>query len=186
MQSINYGQNIAHIDELFLSMASSVENAVRKASHAMKTQDQELAKEVKKGDTMIDGLQQAIEDIVVETIATQQPVASDLRQLMSRRSSPPISSGRGIMPSISRERDEVFFINDRHGGSLKSLRRWRKPEMRHDTANGESLCRQRRGPSLAAPRPSMTAIDHTHKALSQGSLDLSSAITEQAEQASKI
>ncbi|MHB0897047.1 MAG: phosphate signaling complex PhoU family protein [Spirochaetales bacterium] len=127
MQSINYGQSIAHIDELFLSMASSVENAVRRASHAMKTQDQELAKEVKKGDSIIDGLQQAIEDTVVETIATQQPVASDLRQLMSATKLASDFERAGDY-AVHLAKGTKFFVNEPAWRQLEELERWRTPD----------------------------------------------------------
>ena len=184
MQSINYEQSIAHIDELFLSMASSVENAVRKASHAMKTQDPELAKEVKKGDAIIDGLQQAIEDTVVETIATQQPVASDLRKLMSATKLASDFERAGDY-AVHLAKGTKFFVNEPAWRQLEEL------EAMADS--GCVMIRQTakayvaRDAALARSTAALDdAIDHTHKALLKEVLIFLRDHPEQAEQASKI
>jgi phosphate transport system protein len=66
-----------------LTMASRVEEDLEKALTALKNTDTELANEVKAGDAVVDALQLKIEDQAAILIATQQPVARDLRELVT-------------------------------------------------------------------------------------------------------
>jgi len=61
--------------------AASVE-ALRKAMHAFRERELDAAKKIKKADADIDAQQLQIEDLVATTMATQQPVATDLRLLL--------------------------------------------------------------------------------------------------------
>jgi phosphate transport system protein len=66
-----------------LAMASRVEEDLGRALMALKTADPELAKEVKAGDAVVNAMQLKIEDQAAILIATQQPVARDLRELVT-------------------------------------------------------------------------------------------------------
>ena len=66
-----------------LDMASRVEGDIGKALAALKNEDRELADEVKANDTIINTLQLKIEDETATAIATQHPVASDMRELIA-------------------------------------------------------------------------------------------------------
>ena len=66
-----------------LSMGGRVEADLGKALAALKTEDLELAAEVKANDAVVNALQLKIDDEVAILIATQQPVARDLRELVS-------------------------------------------------------------------------------------------------------
>ena len=66
-----------------LTMATRVEEDLGKALAALRTNDAELAKEVKANDETINAMQLTIEDEVAIVIATQQPVARDLRELVT-------------------------------------------------------------------------------------------------------
>jgi phosphate transport system protein len=66
-----------------LSMASHVEDDLGKAFDALRNNDAELANDVKAGDAVINALQLKIEDETAIVIATQQPVARDLRELVT-------------------------------------------------------------------------------------------------------
>ncbi|MDR1985590.1 MAG: phosphate signaling complex protein PhoU [Treponema sp.] len=66
-----------------LAMASKVEEDLGKAITALKNNDDELAKEVKAADAIVNGMQLKIEDQAAILIATQQPVARDMRELVS-------------------------------------------------------------------------------------------------------
>lgn len=184
MLSINYGRNIARIDELFLAMASSVEDAIRRASHAMKTQDLALAKQVKKGDSAIDGFQQSIEDIVVETIATQQPVASDLRQLMSATKLASDFERAGDY-AVHLAKGTKFFVNEPTWRQLEALETMAETGcvMIRQTAKAYVA----RDASLARSTAALDdGIDHIHKALLKEILLYLRDHPEQAEQAAKI
>jgi phosphate transport system protein len=66
-----------------LSMASRVEEDLGKALTAIRNDDQELAREVKADDAVVNAMQIKIEDEAAILIATQQPVARDLRELVT-------------------------------------------------------------------------------------------------------
>jgi phosphate transport system protein len=66
-----------------LAMASRVEEDLGKALTALRNNDKELAKEVKANDAVINAMQIKIEDEAAILIATQQPVARDLRELVT-------------------------------------------------------------------------------------------------------
>ena len=76
-------ENLAKIDEAISLIAAKAEEALLKATLAIRNQDMDLVKEVKRGDAEIDRLLVEIEDLVVVTLATQQPVAMDLRILVA-------------------------------------------------------------------------------------------------------
>ncbi|MDR3160837.1 MAG: phosphate signaling complex protein PhoU [Spirochaetaceae bacterium] len=66
-----------------LIMASRVEEDLGKALAALRTADPELAREVKADDAVINAMQLKIEDQAAILIATQQPVARDLREMVT-------------------------------------------------------------------------------------------------------
>jgi phosphate transport system protein len=71
------------VREDILSMGVRVEEDLRKAIVAFKNKDMQLAKEVRDDDEVINHLQEAIEDRCARIIATQQPVAQDMRWLIT-------------------------------------------------------------------------------------------------------
>ena len=66
-----------------LRMGSLVESQIRLAIRALVERDPLLAREVVTGDALVNGAQRAVNDAVVMTIATQSPVARDLRFLLA-------------------------------------------------------------------------------------------------------
>ena len=64
-------------------MAGRVEEDLGKALIVLRSGGAELAKEVKKSGDIVDELQLKIEDMALVLIATQQPVARDLRELIA-------------------------------------------------------------------------------------------------------
>jgi phosphate transport system protein len=62
-------------------MGNLVRESLARAGQAMKDRDVALAEKVKRDETSINEMQYRIEDEAVVIIATQQPVASDLREL---------------------------------------------------------------------------------------------------------
>lgn len=71
------------LKERLLLLGSMVADAQRKAVQALAERDEDLAREVIAGDKEINQFQRALEDECVVLIAHQQPVASDLRLIMS-------------------------------------------------------------------------------------------------------
>jgi phosphate transport system protein len=80
---IHFLEEIARLNHDVLAMGTRVEENLRKATEALKSQNVELAKEVKAADELINALQLKIEDQAAVLIATQQPVARDLRELVT-------------------------------------------------------------------------------------------------------
>ena len=71
------------IRDAVLRMGTLVVAAIRRAGEALKAHDAALAHEVIVGDGAINDAQRAVSRLIVEAIATQQPVARDLRYLLT-------------------------------------------------------------------------------------------------------
>ena len=66
-----------------LRLGSLVSRATEKAFEAFKTNDTSLAQDTINGDGEIDALHHKLEGIITETVALQQPTATDLRTLIA-------------------------------------------------------------------------------------------------------
>ncbi|MGK2850689.1 MAG: phosphate signaling complex protein PhoU [Candidatus Limnocylindrales bacterium] len=71
------------IKDAVLRMGSLVEEAIRDASRALQAHDTELALRIIKGDAVINEAQRSVTRLISVTIATQSPVARDLRYLLT-------------------------------------------------------------------------------------------------------
>lgn len=71
------------IRDAVLRMGALVEAAIREASRALVAHDAKLALDVVKGDTIINEAQRGVSRLIAVTIATQTPVARDLRYLLT-------------------------------------------------------------------------------------------------------
>ena len=71
------------IKDAVLRMGALVEDAIRDASRALQTHDMDLALQVIKGDAIINEAQRSVTRLISVTIATQSPVARDLRYLLT-------------------------------------------------------------------------------------------------------
>ncbi len=76
-------RDLRMIRDAVLRMGALVEEAVRLASDALVRHDVDLATQVIKGDAVINEVQRGMTRLIAVTIATQQPVARDLRQLLT-------------------------------------------------------------------------------------------------------
>jgi len=79
----HYLDKLADLQRELLRMGCSMEEAVKKAITALVNHDAELAQEVIDGDDDMDELLVAIESQCVKLIATEQPVAKDLRLIFT-------------------------------------------------------------------------------------------------------
>jgi len=64
-------------------MGADVQTAMRNAVDSLKDMDMEKARQVIEGDREINHQEHGIEDLCIRLIATQQPVASDLRKIVA-------------------------------------------------------------------------------------------------------
>jgi phosphate transport system protein len=184
MQSKNFDTSIHIIDERIFSMARAVEDALQKASHSLKTQDLELAKAVKKGDRIIDSLQSTIEELVVETLATQQPVATDLRLLMSVMKLASDFERAGDY-AVHLAKATKLFISEPAWRQIDSLDQMadRCCVMIRETAYAYAIRSAMAARQTAALDDE---IDHRHKALIHDTLSLMKEHPDQVERAAKI
>lgn len=79
----DYERDLSSLQADLAEMATHVEQATRRALNALENQDLELAQQIIDEDDHIDRLQDALENKCVMLMATQQPMAIDLRALMS-------------------------------------------------------------------------------------------------------
>ena len=79
--SFDIGLKQIHND--LLIMGSIVEKQISKCIEALVNQDCDLAEKVIKDDDLVDNLQKEIEDKCIRLIATQQPLAQDLRTIFT-------------------------------------------------------------------------------------------------------
>jgi len=78
-----FSEELSRLRQDILAMATRVDENLGKALTALRTRDPDLAKEVRADDAEVDALQFRIEDDVAMVIATQQPVARDLREMVT-------------------------------------------------------------------------------------------------------
>lgn len=78
----SYNQHLRELQEELLVLGSMVEKAVARSVTALKDRDLELAKQVVEDDSKVDRKRYEIEEMCVNLIVTQQPVASDLRLII--------------------------------------------------------------------------------------------------------
>lgn len=83
MPRVDFDRELRSIQDDLLVLGSMVEKAITKAVDALKRRDIETSKQVIKEDDAIDDLRFKLEDKCVEIIATQQPIAKDLRVVFS-------------------------------------------------------------------------------------------------------
>lgn len=76
-------RELERIKESVLKMATLVEGTIEKATRSVIERNVQLAREVMDGDTVIDQLEIDIEEECLKTLALHQPVAVDLRYLIS-------------------------------------------------------------------------------------------------------
>ncbi|MBI4202499.1 MAG: phosphate signaling complex protein PhoU [Chloroflexi bacterium] len=83
MVRANFDRHLRQLQDDLLTLGSMVEKSVAKALQAFKSRDLELSRQVIKDDDVIDHLRYQLEEQCVELIATQQPLARDLRVIIS-------------------------------------------------------------------------------------------------------
>ncbi|MCE5255741.1 MAG: phosphate signaling complex protein PhoU [Spirochaetaceae bacterium] len=184
MQNPGFDIDIAELDELMLLLASKAEEAVQKASHALKTQDIDLCGAVKTNDSIIDRLQLSIDDKVIEIIATRQPVASDLRKLLSVMK---LASDfeRAADYAVHLAKATKLFLNEPQWRQLEKIMQMADmgAAMIHGTAQAYKI----RSSALARQTAQLDdQIDHIHKSLLQETLLFLRQYPEEAERATRI
>jgi phosphate transport system protein len=83
MVRADFDRNLKALQDDLLALGSMVENAITKSMHALKNRDLEASRQVVEDDDLIDRQRFQLEDQCIDLIATQQPIAIDLRTLMA-------------------------------------------------------------------------------------------------------
>ncbi len=78
-----YLEKIQTLEQEVLRMGTVMQEAVEKALAALVQQDVDLARQVIRGDDVLDDMEHQIEESCLKIIATEQPVARDLRTLFT-------------------------------------------------------------------------------------------------------
>lgn len=96
-----FDQALEELQQEILRMGSLVEQAIYNSVHSLASKDVALAEGVIKGDRVIDQMETDIEHMCLKLIATQQPIAGDLRK---------ISTGFKIITDLERMADHAVDI----------------------------------------------------------------------------
>ena len=83
MPKADLDRHLRELQDNLLVLGSMVEKAIAKALDALKRRDLEASRQVIKEDDAIDQQRFQLEEQCIELIATQQPVARDLRRLIA-------------------------------------------------------------------------------------------------------
>jgi phosphate transport system protein len=78
-----FQDELDHISQSLVDLAEMVSISMAKATSSILTSDLKLAEEVITSDEKVDTLQHDLDTRIIDTIARQQPVASDLRALIT-------------------------------------------------------------------------------------------------------
>ncbi len=79
----HYSQALKQIDTDIVTMGTLVEEAIQKSMTCLQNKDVELAERIIADDEKINRLETQIEDACTQIIAQEQPVASDLRKVIT-------------------------------------------------------------------------------------------------------
>ena len=177
-------EDLSKLGAMITLMAAKAEEALMKALHALKNQDMDLVREVKRGDAEIDRLQLEIEDLAAAVLATQQPVASDLRVLVAAFK---VASDfeRAADHAVHLAKATGKFSGEPRSRLIDRLARMAEidGEMMKKTAEAFRL----RSAEMAAETAAMDDIvDGEHKALMNEVLAMMRERPEEAERAAKL
>lgn len=83
---VAYEHQLQELSDIVVTMASMVDKAIARAIESLRSQDAALAREVRRADEEINALQRRGEELAVLLIATQGPMAGDVRHIASAMS----------------------------------------------------------------------------------------------------
>jgi phosphate transport system protein len=81
-QRREFDQGLQEMTQLLVMMGNQVEKALTESMEALKNGDVEAGIRIKKSDSELNQLEEKISEIGAKLIATQQPVAKDLRRIL--------------------------------------------------------------------------------------------------------
>lgn len=78
-----FDKDLDHLKELLVEMVNLSKTAVERSVQSLAHQDIKLAEQIIQDDQKINDLEEQIDSIIIQLIAQQQPVASDLRAIIA-------------------------------------------------------------------------------------------------------
>jgi phosphate transport system protein len=78
-----FDRDLEAVQAMVMKMGGLVEAAILSAAQALDTRDEELAEKVRRGDAAIDALEEQINAECARVIALRQPIATDLRTVLT-------------------------------------------------------------------------------------------------------
>ena len=78
-----FDRDLEAIQAILMKMGGLVENAILDGAKSLETRDLELAEAIRKGDKVIDALEEQVNEEATRVIALRAPTASDLRTVMT-------------------------------------------------------------------------------------------------------
>jgi phosphate transport system protein len=78
-----FQEELDGVSQSLVDLSNMVSNSVRKATHALIDLDLKMAEEVISDDEKVDSYQHELDSHIIDVIARQQPVATDLRALVT-------------------------------------------------------------------------------------------------------
>jgi len=79
----HFHDELSQVKVRLLTMSGEAESALRLAVEALRERNAEKAQQVIAGDNVIDGMEVEIEEVCIDLLALQQPMARDLRMLVA-------------------------------------------------------------------------------------------------------
>jgi phosphate transport system protein len=83
MTRIRFQQNLDELKEKLLVMAGLAEQAIQRATEAYRLRDLSICDQVSRGEIEINNLEREIDQAATDLLATEQPMAVDLRFILS-------------------------------------------------------------------------------------------------------
>lgn len=112
---------VKNINRQLVMMSSLVEKQIYESMLSLKNHDVELANSIIKGDDKVDELQKVIEEQCIKFIAAEQPLATDLRKVMTASK---------IVTDLERMADhavDICKITKKIGGNINSFKKHLDP-----------------------------------------------------------
>ena len=119
----SFDRDLEAIQATIMRMGGLVEDAIAKSAQALESRDPDLARSVREGDAAIDALDEQINEEAARIIAQRQPIATDLRTVLSVfRISSNLERIGDYAKNIAK-RSEVIMDHPPVNGTGASLRR---------------------------------------------------------------
>ena len=129
-----FDEDLKRIESLLLEMGGRVEQQIAEAVAALAARDSERAEAVRASDKEVDALEAEVDEHAVRLLALRQPMASDLRKVVSTLKVSAYLERMGDYAKNVAKRTSVLVQEPEVGAAAKTIRRMGKltQDMLHD------------------------------------------------------